>query len=398
MYRPTRTVLRCRTQEALRRLSPVACVLLVGLALAGCSSSIADRRNSSGLPTKASIGTTQQAEEESPKTTDAEQLQELWQNRFANLNSSAGSRGFLLGPGDVLRISVPLMEPLRDRVVLVSERDTISLPLIGDINLAGMSEEDLREELKRRLRRYMYHPEVEVFLKRSEDREVAVLGAVAKPGRYALTSKSDTLMTMIGRAGGFNRKAAARVILIPGSSMNGADDNRRLVAVDSPLRDAGTALAVSPIAMRETRVDRLPVASKELVINLTSKGNERYLGLPARPGDTLIIPSAGDVTVEGWVGKPGAYPITTGMTALSAIAAAGGAEFSSSATLVREGEDGRKVEFPLDLSGIRRGSEADIPVQSGDIVTVNRSLLGAIPYSLYFIANHTGFGLYPPML
>ena len=53
--------------------------------------------------------------------------------------------------------------------------------------------------------------------------------------------------------------------------------------------------------------------------------------------------------MEGWVENPGKFKITQGMTALSAIAAAGGAQFTLSATLLREQGNGGKLDIPLDL-------------------------------------------------
>ena len=87
----------------------------------------------------------------------------------------------------------------------------------------------------------------------------------------------------------------------------------------------------------------------QVVISLSHASDRRYLDLPAKAGDVIIVPAAGQVTVQGWVDKPGAFPITNGMTALGAIASAGGALFTSSATLLREQKNGIKLSIPLDL-------------------------------------------------
>ena len=132
------------------------------------------------------------------------------------------SAGFTLGAGDLLRISVPQIPQLTNRTLRVSEQGTISLPLLGEISVSGMTQQDLLNDLSNRTRKYVYHPQVEVFLLHSENREVAVLGSVKKPGRYMLTSRSDTIMTIISRAGGLNTDAtapaAARILLIPASA------------------------------------------------------------------------------------------------------------------------------------------------------------------------------------
>ena len=97
----------------------------------------------------------------------------------------------------------------------MSEEDTIALPLLGVINISGMTEADLRDELTRRVGNYVYKPQVGVFLEHTESRDVAVLGSVKNPGRYMLASRSDTIMTMISRAGGMTEEAASRIILVP---------------------------------------------------------------------------------------------------------------------------------------------------------------------------------------
>ena len=128
------------------------------------------------------------------------------------------------------------------------------------------------------------------------------------------------------------------------------------------------------------------------MISTISPGEQRYLDLPAKPGDVILIPTAGQVTVQGWVDKPGAFPISPGMTVLSSIAAAGGAVFTNSATLLRE-QDGRKVDISLDLPKLKSGEQTDPQLQSGDVVVVERSAVGAVPYTLYFIIQKVGIGI-----
>jgi len=245
--------------------------------------------------------------------------------------------------------------------------------------------------------KYRYHPEVAVFLEQAEDRQVAVLGAVKTPGRYTLASPSETVMTVIGRAGGITDGAASRIFLIP------AKTSAQTVPVAS---GGGPALGSIPwpaggthVANAMTRpssgLDQLPVqlGDDPLVINTANAKSQRYLEIPARPGDVVLVPMAGEVTVQGWVQKPGSFKVTPKMSVLNAIAAAGGAQFSSSATLLREKPGGGKQAIALDLSNMKTGEQPDLPVEGGDVVVVERSALGAIPYSVYFLAQHLGLGL-----
>lgn len=329
---------------------------------------------------------------------NAAKLEHLWNTRMAG-GAADTSENFTLGPGDLLSISVPLIDQLKGKTVRVSEAGTIALPLLGVINVETMTEEDLRSELIHRVAKYMYHPQVEVFLRHSEHREVGVLGNVAHPGRYTLSSQSDTIMTMISRAGGLSPGAASRVLLIPAppkaasSAVPVADASQAMgISSDSSpelIRSSlsntegtgGDAAGVDPgLALAKA------IGSQEVVIDVSHPEGEHYLEMFARAGDVIVIPAAGQVTVQGWVDKPGAYNVTPGLTALGAIAAAGGANFTRSATILRE-SNGGKLQIPLDLSKIKDGEANDVGVQSGDVVIVEKSAIGAIPYTGYLLFN-----------
>jgi polysaccharide biosynthesis/export protein len=332
---------------------------------------------------------------------DSSDLDALWNSRMAAQPTNSESQ-FALGPGDLLKVSVPEIPQLKDRDVRVSEQSTIALPLVGEINVAGMSEEDLRNELAKRVGKYMYHPQVEVFLQHTENRQVAVIGAVKVPGRYTLSSRNDTIMTMISHAGGLSDESSTRIILIPAgdgptkgqSALPDQPSAQTQTAPDLRLA-AADPTKVSPVSMNQDTADALALRmmSRRVIINTVNASQQRYLEIPAMPGDVIIVPAAGEVTVQGWVDKGGSFKIDPGMTAMGAIAAAGGAMFSGTATLLREQDDGRKIQIPLDLSKIKSGEEPDVQVQSGDVVVVERSAVGAVPYSLYFLISHIGMGI-----
>src|SRR2546422_5854428 len=106
---------------------------------------------------------------------DLERLADLWQKR----KQEGVVDDFPIGPGDVLQISVPGMEELRDLTVRVSGGGMISLPFVGIVNAAGMSDKALRGEIRRRLQEnYMHEPQVGVFVEEFRSRQVAVIGAV----------------------------------------------------------------------------------------------------------------------------------------------------------------------------------------------------------------------------
>jgi protein involved in polysaccharide export with SLBB domain len=351
-----------------------------------------------------------------------ERLQRLWQQR----TSEGAEEDFALGPGDVLQISVPL-EQLRHREFRISPRDTITLPLVGVMDVRGMNEQELTEALRTRLSKYMHDPPVSLFVKRYGSREVAVIGAVGRPGLYTLSSGSDTLLDMISKAGGATKDAANEVIFVPAASARSgvqpasfiaplaqAPDDAVPTSLSAPSQDGAgdrhrgassdQVGPVKPLAAGGPGQERAsgPSASilarlHPIVISMADPQARAYLEMPARPGDVLLVPAAGEVTVGGWVRQPGAYKITPGMTALSAISAAGGAMFSSSAEVLRAAPDGERETISVNIPQVQDGQASDVPVQSGDVVMVNRSALGAIPYAAYEIFNKFGTGMYLPI-
>jgi protein involved in polysaccharide export with SLBB domain len=130
-----------------------------------------------------------------------------------------------------------------------------------------------------------------------------------------------------------------------------------------------------------------------IIIDLSKPAMASCLDTPARPGDVVVVPAAGQVGVYGWVDKPGSFNITPGMTALGAITAAGGAMFSSNVEVKRTVR-GTRESIPVDLSKVEKGEEPDVPIQAGDVVVVKASAGGAVPYAAYTLFNKLGAGLY----
>lgn len=404
----------------------IAGIILI-VAAAGCSTAPSAATPAAQLQeTPSSVPATTVASGDSVATTGSGRLARLWAQR----SKDSFSPEFAVGPGDVLEISVPDMEQLKDREARVSASGTIELPVLGVVEVGGMTEDQVKATLEQHLLRYMRDPDVDVSVKEYHSREVAVVGMVQKPGLYTLTSRSDTILDMISKAGGMTENASSRIIFVPAPKNGSLLLQRRLMAsaTSEPAANAsppGSARQMAAGSVRPVSADgaeppsektqanpnsspsgldgvALPAAALEqanpIQIDLSSaKGSKDFVDLPARPGDVIIVPASGEVMVQGWVVSPGAFRITPGMTALGAVTAAGGEQFTSSATVLRTGEDGDKIQIPINLSKIKAGEERDVPVQSGDVVIVNRSAVGAVPYLVYSLFSKFGTGAYLPI-
>jgi polysaccharide biosynthesis/export protein len=335
---------------------------------------------------------------------DTTRLRALYRSR----TSGASVIDYPIGPGDVVEISVPPIDELRERTVRVEADGSISLPMLGTMQAGGLTENQLRAELDQRLKKYMYNPEVDVFVKEYRSRQVAVVGMVNNPGLITLTSPDQSVLDMITRAGGLTATAADEIILMPAEqskqqvigriaqvSANGADPAAALHG-EMPSSDASAA--------REAAFKRgqlgalLRQNAHPLIIGLKSTaltGGGTYLNMPVRPGDVIVVPGGGDVMVVGWVQNPGHFQVGSGLTVLGAIGAAGGPMFAANTSdvhLIRTRRDGSKLVLKIDLEKIKNGQEADFPVRGNDVIDVPYSTVKVGPYVFYQMLSKMAVG------
>jgi polysaccharide biosynthesis/export protein len=317
---------------------------------------------------------------------DLQKLADLWRKRTKD---SAGNE-YPIGPGDVIEVSVPAMEELKNRSVRVTAEGTILLPFIGRVQAAGLTEGELVEQLQPRLKDYLRNPRVSIFVKEYNSRQVAVLGAVIRPGLYNITSGSENILEMISRAGGILPESESRIHLIPVEPLKGEAAKEVVSTLPADLLPKDLA---SPI-LKKTAPILIDV--KELSYG----GHQHYLSLPVRPGDTIMVPGGAQILVEGWVEKPGALKMSPGLTVSGAVAAAGGVLFAadtSTVAVIRPNRDGKTVSLPADLDKIKKGEMSDIRLQGGDIVQVSSSSVKLVPYGIYELFKNVirvGAGVY----
>jgi polysaccharide export outer membrane protein len=112
----------------------------------------------------------------------------------------------------VLDISV-WKNPELSRTVPVRPDGKVSLPLVNDIQAAGLTPSALRQEVTTRLSEYVPSPEVAVIVREVHSAKVAVIGSVKTPGRYEVRSPA-TVLELIALAQGFNDFASRDRIVV----------------------------------------------------------------------------------------------------------------------------------------------------------------------------------------
>jgi polysaccharide export outer membrane protein len=160
------------------------------------------------------------------------------------------AEAFRIGPEDILDVQVWKNSDL-SRVVPVRPDGMISLPLVNDIQAAGLTPSDLRQQITQRLSEFVPSPEVSVIVREVHSVKVAVLGAVRMPGHYEVNSPA-TVLEMIARAQGLNEFA----------------DRGRIVV----LRQNGTTTTRIPFNYRKV-----------------AEGSEQD-NFYVRPGDIIVVP------------------------------------------------------------------------------------------------------------
>jgi polysaccharide biosynthesis/export protein len=246
------------------------------------------------------------------------------------------SSALVLGPGDEVEIAVYGAPDLSEHT-RVSAEGNISMPLIGYVRVAGLTSSEAEGAIEAELRQnnILNDPQVSVYVKEYTNSGVSVAGEVAKPGFYSALGP-HRLFDVIQAAGGLTEKAANKAVISHRGSEN-------------------------PITVE------LPKDPAEMALS----------NVEIRPGDTVVIPTAGIVYVLGEVIKPGGYVLssTTGVTVLRVVAAAGGptrAAAVGGTKMIRRTPNGLH-EVPVPLKDLLRAKIADIPLQADDILFVPSS-------------------------
>jgi len=146
---------------------------------------------------------------------------------------------YRIGPEDVLDIAVWHNEAM-SRTVPVRPDGKISLPLLNEVQAAGLTPMEVRDALIHKLKEYMPTPEVSVIVKEVHSFKVSVIGEVRKTGRHELKSRA-TVLDVLAMAEGLGEFAARGriVILRPnGNTMKRIPFNyNKVISVDGELEN-----------------------------------------------------------------------------------------------------------------------------------------------------------------
>ena len=286
--------------------------------------------------------------------------------------SAPAGEQYRIGPRDILTIRVTAGRPVPELsmdAVEVSECGQIPLLSVAqedqnEIRAAGLTRQELAEQLRSFYVKYKRNPQVVVMIKEYNSQPVAINGAVTKPGQFQLRRAVRLLELLQFFAGGPNDKAGGSIQLarLPNFNQCGEKPN---AAADT------VSFQVFKLADTLAGIEQ----------------SNPYL----QPGDVITIPDAREAYVVGNVLRPG--PITLredNVTISKAIAMVGGTMPDTKSDKIRvirqDPSSGSKTEVLVDLRAIDRRQAPDIAIMPNDIIDVPtsggkrllRSLIGTI--------------------
>ncbi len=282
-----------------------------------------------------------------------------------------------VGTGDLLEISVFEVEELSKIRVRVPVRGVISLPLVGHIEAAGRTTAELEDEIRTRLQsKFMYEPQVSVFLQEHNSQRISVIGAVRKGGVFSLT-RPLRLADALALAEGLTDEADRQVYVIRRAPASAVAAAARSAANGAGAGTRAPAVAATPPPGRDGTVEVMaPIDLAEL-----ADGRED-VNIELRAGDVVNVPRAGSVYVGGSVEKPGSFLLRGRTTAQQAIFAAGGVKDVadwSDVRLYRKNAAGKVEVTVYDLNDFEKGAPAP-ELQRNDVLVVGKHAGKAFVY------------------
>jgi polysaccharide export outer membrane protein len=317
--------------------------------------------------------------------------------RLARLNAERRAEksigDYVLGEGDLLSVRAVNLDELTQRVRVAGD-GTIGLPLVGSVAVGGKTVAEAQAELRRRVGEFVYDPNVSLFVEEYRSRQVGVMGAVQRPGLVSLTAGHTSVLDALSAAGGMTPDAGGRIYLIPAGSRPGAAPSATAVA---PCTAVGAPCPTTVASASETMNDAEPPIMLD-VREVGQTAQADLFALPVRPGDVIMVPAGGEFMVQGWVNKPGSYPVKSSLTLQGAIATGGGFTFAANSHRVRLHRltgNGKTETQDVDYEAIVAKKAPDIFVHDGDVVEVPYSGPRLAAYAVYktvIDVVHVGIG------
>lgn len=254
---------------------------------------------------------------------------------FAHLAQSVSPDPVRVGAGDLLTIRALHVPELPERPVRVDDAGFVQLAMVGRVQAAGRTPQQLSHEIEQKLEAFVREPQVTVEVTEVRSRPVSVFGSVRKPGVYQMDRPKLRLVELLPMAGGLEPDAGSKVIVARAKSGE-----------------------VETILMSKL---------------MSGQNTDQYW---VYPNDSVTVPRAKLIYVLGDVRRPGGFPLKDDetITALQALALAEGAQVTAAtknSRIIRKNEE--PTEQTVNLRSVLEGKTKDFALEPNDILFVPSS-------------------------
>ncbi len=259
---------------------------------------------------------------------------------------------YLLGPGDLISLHVLDLEDVSEKPVRIDPSGSIDLPLIGRVTATGLSIEQLRETLSKKLTKYIESPQVAINVLEYHSQPVSVLGSVNNPGIQQLQSPKR-LLDVISVAGGLKADAGNKLTITRQSHWG-------LLPLPNAHPDSSGQFSIAEVSLDSLTKSQNPIEN-----------------IFVFPNDTISVPKAEIVYVLGQVKRSGGFPLNShdSISIIKALALAEGLDHDASprkARIVRGGElaSNNAKEIPVNIQLILEGKAPDLQLNANDVLFI----------------------------
>ena len=291
-----------------------------------------------------------------------------------NPTSSDQFNQYQLGPGDSISVNVERFPDLSFSGTL-NLQGTVVAPLLGPLQLSGLTIEKVQEKIRTGLNRFVIDPKVIVTLANVRPAQVTITGEVLRPGYYTLQPGSQLSAALLV-AGGITTTADLRTILVRRRSAVNNSILEQQIDLFTPLQNGtslpdlrlqdGDAVIVSKVEVGTAAdYDRSLVSRSTVAVQQI---NVRVLSYPGGGGIRNVA-------------------LPNGSTFVDALAAIGPSADSANLrriALIRfDPEQGKAVTQQLNGKEALMGDiSQNVPLQNNDVIVVGRNLIARITYAL----------------
>ncbi len=291
-----------------------------------------------------------------------------------NPSSPAQFNQYQLGPGDAITVTVERFPDLSFSGTL-NLQGTVVAPLLGPLQLSGLTVEKVQEKIRTGLNRFVIDPKVTVTLANVRPAQVTITGEVLRPGYYTLQPGSQLSAALLV-AGGISTTADLRTILVRRRSAVNNSILEQQVDLFTPLQN-GTSLP----DLRLQDGDAVIVSKLEVG---TATDYDRSL-----VSRSTVAVQQINVRVLSYAGGGGIRNVTlpNGSTFVDALTAIGPSSDNANLrriALIRfDPEQGKAVTQQLNGKSALMGDiSQNVPLQNNDVIVVGRNLIARLTYAL----------------